>query len=78
MNDFVGIFPDLAAYQHRNEEHYEDLGQKVRELLAENPEYREKVLEYAAAKNTYDAAEEADWEESIFTKLSNWLGFQDD
>ena len=70
FNGEVGTTVDAEYFKDRNVEHNEDLLQKVSDLLAENPEYREKFEKYVGLKTDYEAAVEADFAKgNFFTNL---------
>jgi|SaaInl5LU_22_DNA_1037371.scaffolds.fasta_scaffold01137_14 hypothetical protein len=65
----VGDF-DETYFDEELTRHSEDLFGKVQELVQQNPEYRQRLLDYVKLKSSYEAAVEEDFAEGNFlTKL---------
>ena len=78
-NGEIGILADTAGFIERTDEHREELYERARDLILESPEYREKLIAYTSAKETYEAAVEADYAKgNVFSQFFGWITNSDD
>ena len=78
-NGEIGILVDTSGFADMNEAHREELYQRARDLIVESPEYREKLIAYTRAKETYEEAVAADYAEgNIFSQFFGWITNSDE